>query len=123
MPKYLIHMSYSSASWARMIRSPGDRTTALGNIMESLGGSLDSIHWQLGAQDAMAIVDLADSVTAAALTTVIVKTGAFKNVDSHELLTQEQLLEVLALARGSADIFEVPGEPAHADQVELRSVP
>ena len=32
-------------------------------------------------------------------------------------------LEVLALARGSADIFEVPGEPDHTDQVELRSVP
>jgi|HubBroStandDraft_6_1064221.scaffolds.fasta_scaffold1278466_1 uncharacterized protein with GYD domain len=123
MPKYLIHMSYSSASWARMIKNPGDRTTALSNIMESLGGSLDSIHWQLGAQDAVAIVDLPDSVTAAALTTVIVKTGAFKNVDSHELLTQEQLLEVLALARGSADVFEVPGETDEFEPVELRSVP
>ncbi len=121
MPKYLLHMSYSSASWARMISNPGDRTSALRNVLESLGGSLDSLHWQLGAQDALAIVDLADSVTAAALTTVVVKAGAFKTVDAHELLTQEQLLDVLALAKGTAESFEIPGQDDD-HRVELRSV-
>ena len=92
-------------------------------MMESFGGSLDSLHWQLGVQDALAIVDLPDSVSAAALATVVTKAGAFTRVDTHELLTQEQLLDVLALARGSADSFEVPGQEHQADDVVLRSVP
>lgn len=123
MPKYLVHMSYSSASWARMIESPGDRTTALQRIMESFGGSLDSLHWQLGNQDALAIVDLPDSVSAAALTTVVTKAGAFTSVATHELLTQSQLLDVLALAKGAGDSFEIPGRQGQEDEVVLRSVP
>jgi uncharacterized protein with GYD domain len=110
MPKYITHMSYSNGSWARMIRSPGDRHAALEHMMEALGGSLDSLYWQLGTQDALAIADLPDSVTACALNTAITKTGAFKTVETHELLTQKQLLEVLALARDAAQVFEVPGQ-------------
>jgi hypothetical protein len=34
----------------------------------------------------------------AAATTALIQTGAFRSVDSHELLTQRQLSEVLALA-------------------------
>jgi hypothetical protein len=39
----------------------------------------------------------------------VIKTGAFKKVETHELLTQEQLLESLDLARDTAEVFEVPG--------------
>jgi uncharacterized protein with GYD domain len=110
MPKYITRMSYSTGSWARMINNPGDRHSALEHIIEALGGTLESLYWQLGTQDALLIANLPDSVTAGALNTVITKTGAFKTVDTHELLTQKQLLDFLALARDTADVFEVPGE-------------
>lgn len=110
MPKYLTRMCYSSGSWARMINSPGDRTSALQRMTQSLGGSLDCLYWQLGTQDALAIVNLPDSVTAAALNEAVSKTGAFKSVEMYELLTQEQLLETLTLARDAAQGFEVPGQ-------------
>jgi hypothetical protein len=40
----------------------------------------------------------------------VIKTGAFKKVETYELLTQEQLLETLDLARDTAQAFEVPGQ-------------
>ena len=93
-----------------MINKPGDRHAALEHIVEALGGSLERLYWEVGSQDSLLIADLPDSVSAGALNTVITKTGAFKTVDTHELLTQKQLLDFLALARDTADVFEVPGE-------------
>ena len=110
MPKYMISMRYSSGSWSRMIKSHGDRTKALRRIMEALGGSLECVYWEFGTEDAMAIVDLPDSVCASALHAAVIKTGAFKKVETHELLTQEQLLLSLDLARDTAEVFEVPGQ-------------
>jgi hypothetical protein len=57
------------------------------------------------------IVDLPDSVTAQAWETVINRTGAFKSVETHELLTQHQLLDTLVLARDVGRVYEVPGQP------------
>lgn len=93
-----------------MINNPGDRHAALEHIIEALGGTLESLYWQLGTQDALLIAGLPDSITAGALNAVITKTGAFKTVHTHELLTQKQLLDILALARDTAGAFEVPGE-------------
>jgi hypothetical protein len=55
--------------------------------------------------------DLPDSVAAGALTTAITKTGAFKCVEAYELLTQDQLVETLDLARDAAQVYEAPGQP------------
>jgi uncharacterized protein with GYD domain len=109
MRKFITHMAYSTGSWARMIHHPGDRHAALEHIIEALGGSLLSLYWQVGTQDSLCISELPDSVTAGALNTVITKSGAFKAVDTYELLTQKQLVDVLALARDVEDVFEVPG--------------
>jgi uncharacterized protein with GYD domain len=110
MPKYITRMCYSTGSWARMINNPGDRHAAIEHTIEALGGTLENVYWQLGTQDALVIADFPDSITAGALNAVMTKTGAFKSVDTHELLTQKQLLDILAIARGTAHVFEVPGE-------------
>jgi uncharacterized protein with GYD domain len=83
---------------------------ALRRMMEALGASLDCLYWQFGTEDALAIVDLPDSISASALTAVVTKTGAFKKVETHEQLTQDQLLATLDLAKDAAEVFEVPGQ-------------
>ncbi len=110
MPKYMISMRYSPGSWARMITSHGDRTKAMRRMMEALGGELESMYWQFGTEDAMAVGNLPDSVSAGALHAAVIRTGAFSKVDTHELLTQEQLLQSLDLARDTAEVFEIPGQ-------------
>ena len=51
MPKYVSFFTYTSESWARMINAPGDRTAALRQVLEPLGGSLETIYWMFGAYD------------------------------------------------------------------------
>jgi len=111
MPKYIQIFNYSSGSWARMINSlGGDQTTVVQRTLESLGGCLECMYWQVGSHDGYAIFDVPDSVTAEAVEQAMTKTGAFKSMETHELLTEKQLVETLHLAREAAQVYEVPGQ-------------
>ncbi|HEY2641923.1 MAG TPA: GYD domain-containing protein [Streptosporangiaceae bacterium] len=112
MGKFLIKSMYSSGFWARMIRAPDDRVKAVRSLMEALGGSLELIYWDIDSASSWIIADLPDAVTAAAVRITVAKTGAFSGVETHELLTQEQLGDVLALAGTGSQVYHAPGESA-----------
>lgn len=109
MPKYMFICSYSSGSWARLMRATDDRVDATNRLMEYLGGNLRELYWEASGRAAYAIADMPDSAAAAAAIAVITHTGAFKSVEASELLTQEQLDNVLELADNAADVYDVPG--------------
>jgi uncharacterized protein with GYD domain len=112
MSKYIAIFTYSSGSWARMINSlDGDQTAVVQRTLESVGGSLECLYWQVGSHDGYFIFEAPDSVTAEAVEQAMTKTGAFKSMETHELLTQQQLIETLHLARDAAQVYEVPGQP------------
>jgi uncharacterized protein with GYD domain len=112
MRKYIINFTYSSGSWARMISSPGDRTTTAQQTLESMGGSLECLYWELGIHDGYSIVNLPDTVSAEAVIAAMTRTGAYTAIEAHELLTQQQLIATLDLARDAAQVFEAPGQQA-----------
>jgi uncharacterized protein with GYD domain len=93
-----------------MISTPGDRTAALRQVLDSVGGSLDSVHWMFGPYDGIVFLDVPDSVSAAAVSVAVGSTGAFKHLETHELFTQEQLDETLAKARNVAQLYQRPGQ-------------
>lgn len=111
MPKYLANFTYSSGSWARLINTPDDRIAAARRVVQALGGTLECIYWQMDSEDGMAIADFPDSVSASAVEAAIYKTGAFRSVNGHELLTQQQIRDRLVMARDAAQVYEVPGQP------------
>lgn len=90
MPKFIVFCSYSTGSWARMMRSIDDRVAMAGKLTECLGGSLECVYWEVSTRAVYAIADMPDS-TCAAAAAVLTHTGAFKSEETHELLTQDQL--------------------------------
>ena len=110
MPKYLCSFTYSSGSWARLIDRPEDRTAAMQNVVEALGGTLECMYWRMDSEDGLLIVDFPDSVAVSAVQTAIFKTGAIKSLDVYELLTKQQLRQRLVLARDATQVYEVPGQ-------------
>ena len=112
MLKYVVIFVYSSASWARMLKVPEDRASAEAALMEHLGGSLESIYWEVETASAFIVADLPDSVSAAAVITAATKTGAFKEVHVHEVLTQDQFRDMVALAQSSDRVYRPPGQAA-----------
>jgi len=109
MARYAVFFTYSSETWARMINNPGDRTAAVRQLADSVGGSLELVYWMFGAHDGIAIVDVPDSVRAAAVSVAVGSTGSFKHLETHELLTQDELGQVLSHARNAAQAYQPPG--------------
>ena len=110
MSKYAIFFTYSSDAWARMIKNPGDRTAAVRQLADSVGGSIESIYWMFGAYDGFVIADTPDAVSAAALSVAVGSTGAIKQLETHELFTQDQLGQMLARAGQAVHVYQAPGQ-------------
>jgi uncharacterized protein with GYD domain len=110
MARYAVFFTYSSETWARMISKPGDRTAAVRQLADSVGGSLESVYWMFGAHDGIAIVEVPDSIRAAAVSVAVGSTGSFKHLETHELLTQDELGQVLSHARNAAQAYQPPGQ-------------
>ena len=118
MTKYIAIFSYSSGSWARMINSPGDRTAAARQLLESFGGSLECLTGSSGRTMDTQSATFPTQVTAEAVAAEMSRSGSFKSVEAHELLTQQQLIETLELAE------ETPGRSTRhlASQPEVLGV-
>jgi uncharacterized protein with GYD domain len=110
MPKYVCTATYSAGSWARMIRITEHRVKAVNDLLGSLGGSLDYTYWEVSGRHVFAVVDLPDSFAATTVTAVMTHTGAFKKVELHEVLTQDQFNAVLELADNVAEVYRPPGD-------------
>ena len=115
MLKFMVTFNYSSASWARMLAVADDRASAVAALLEHLGGKLESIYWEVEDAAAHVICELPDSLSAAAALTAATKTGGFKDIHVAQLLTQEQLRTVVALARSTEGIYQPPGAAALED--------
>jgi uncharacterized protein with GYD domain len=112
MSKFMIKANYSSASWARMLTFSDDRPATVAALMEHLGGKLDAMYWEVDDAAAYAIGDLPDPVSAAAIVTAASRTGAFKDVHVHQLLTLDQLRDMVALAKSLEQVYSPPGAAA-----------
>ena len=113
MSKYIIFFTYTSESWDRLIKNPEfDRAAAMRQLADSMGGTLESIYWMSGPYDGFDIIDVPDSVSAAALSVTLtnVSSGAFKHVETHELLSEQQMGQALGKGRDSTQVFRAPGQ-------------
>jgi uncharacterized protein with GYD domain len=109
MIKFLMKFSYSNASWARMLAGTDDRTSAVAALLEHLGGKIESMHWEVEDAAAYVVGYVPDSLSAAAAIVAATRTGGFKDVQVSQLLTQDQLGEVVALARSAEGVYHAPG--------------
>jgi uncharacterized protein with GYD domain len=112
MCKYVIKFSYSSGSLARMVKVVDDRTTAVRILVESLGGSLDAMYWDVQKSSSYAIAELPDAVSAVAAISAAARTGAFLSVEADELLTEDQIHDALTLAKDASSVYYAPGRSA-----------
>lgn len=115
MSKFMIKFTYSCGSWARMVNVADNRTTVVRTLVQSLGGSLESMYWDVQNGASYAIADLPDSVTAVAVMTSTSRTGAFAGVEALVLLTEDQMHDALTLAKDCAQVFDPPGSAIDPD--------
>jgi uncharacterized protein with GYD domain len=98
MPRYLLQVSYSEEAVAGMVKNPEDRSAAVRAGVESAGGKLESLYFAFGPDDAIAIVELPDNVTAAALSMAVTATGRYSSFQTTPLLTSDELTQAMRKA-------------------------
>jgi len=93
MPKYLFQASYTAAGVKGLLKEGGtSRRAAVEQVVNGLGGCLETFYYAFGSDDVVAIVDLPDHATTAA---VILTVGASGNVNVRTtvLITPEEIDE------------------------------
>jgi uncharacterized protein with GYD domain len=91
MPKYLIEASYSTEGAKGLIKGGGTaRRAEVQKMVEGLGGHLDAFYFVFGENDVHVILDLPENLTAAAISLVVLSTGAAR-IRTSVLLTPEEI--------------------------------
>ena len=101
MPFFLIQGSYSSQATAAMIKNPQDRAAAVRPMIERMGGKLHGLWLAFGEYDVVAITEVPDNATAAALAMAIGASGALSAFRSTALITVAEATEAMKKAGGA----------------------
>ncbi|MET7767880.1 GYD domain-containing protein [Nocardia sp. NPDC005366] len=105
MQRFLGEVSYSSAGASGLLVEGGKaRRDAIVRMVESVGGTVESCYFALGARDLFVIGTVQDTESAAALA---IRTAASGAASSHSvpLLTPEQIDDAV----GRAAEYRPPG--------------
>jgi uncharacterized protein with GYD domain len=98
MAHYLLQVAYTPEAWAALVKSPQDRTQAVEGAIKNLGGKIERFWLSFGDYDTVGIVEMPDSVNAAAFSMAVAAGGACKGVKTTPLLTTAEGVEAMKKA-------------------------
>lgn len=106
MSYYLIQASYTSQAIAAMVKNPQDRAAAVRPMIEKAGGKLHGLWFTFGDTDIVAIAEMPNNVSAAAISMAIGATGAMSSYRSTPLMTSGEAVE--AMQKAAAVGYQAP---------------
>jgi uncharacterized protein with GYD domain len=98
MPSFLVQASYTSEALAALVKNPQTRSEVVRKSIESLGGKLVGAWMAFGDHDVVFIVDMPDTISAAAMALSVGAGGALKGTKTTLLITLEEGVEALKKA-------------------------
>jgi uncharacterized protein with GYD domain len=98
MASYLLQVAYTPEAWSAMIANPQDRSKAVSSAVKKLGGKVEKFWMSFGDYDIVGVVDMPDSVSAAAFAMAVAAGGACKSVKTTPLLSQGEAIEAMGKA-------------------------
>jgi uncharacterized protein with GYD domain len=98
MASYLLQVGYTPEAWSAMIHNPQDRSAAIKTPVENLGGRVERFWLSFGDYDIIGVVDMPDSVSAAAFSMAVAAGGACRAVRTTPLLSSAEGLEAMKKA-------------------------
>jgi uncharacterized protein with GYD domain len=105
MPKFLIEVTYTAEGLKGLQKDKASgRTQAIKNALKALDGQLECVYWCLGDHDAIAIVEVPNTVAASALATAVSASGLVRTRTTALLTAQE-----MDAALGKGVNYQAPG--------------
>lgn len=109
MPEFVMFFSYTPETWAALLTKPADRTEAVRELVEGVGGRFDALWYMLGEDDGMVLFDVPDASDAAALSLAVNSSGSFSSLRTQQLLSAGELPDVLNTADAARASYRRPG--------------
>src|SRR3984893_822982 len=101
MALYALQTAYAPIGWAALLKDPQNRMEAVKPVVQRLGGSIVGGWLTFGEYDVLLICQMADHVSATALSMAISAGGAVKAVKTTPLMTFEEGIEALKKAEAA----------------------
>ena len=106
MPKYLVQCNYVGEGIKGLLKEGGSsRRVATEKLINSVGGSLESMYYAFGETDLFVIADMPDKASMAATTLLVGSSGAV-SVKTTVLMTPEEVDEAAKMT----PIYSPPGQ-------------
>ncbi len=106
MSYYLVQASYTPQAIAAMVKNPQDRAAAVRPMIEKAGGKLHGLWFTFGDTDIVAIAELPNNVSAAALSMAIGASGTMSSYRSTPMMTSAEAVE--AMQKAAAVSYQAP---------------
>ncbi len=91
MPRYMIHVSYTAQGAQGLMKEGGSgRRQMVTDLLEAVGGKLESFYFAFGEDDAYVICEVPDNETAAAISLSVSGAGAAR-AKTTVLMTPEEV--------------------------------
>src|SRR5712691_10584320 len=107
MAKYLFQATYTSEAWAAQVQNPQNRIEVVRPALERLGGRFECVYYAFGEYDLVAIIEMPDNVSMAAIALAVSAGGAMKASKTTPLMTIEEGIEAMRKASGTG--YRAPG--------------
>jgi uncharacterized protein with GYD domain len=98
MAHFLLQVAYTPEAWTAMVNDPQDRTKGIEGAIKNLGGKIERFFLSFGDYDIIGVVEMPDSVSAAAFSMAVAAGGACKTVKTTPLLTTAEGIEAMKKA-------------------------
>jgi len=98
MPFFLFQASYAPEALARLIANPQDRFDAVRVPIEKLGGRILHSYFAFGEYDVIAILEMPDNVSAAAMSLAFAAGGSLRDYQTTTLMSNAEGLEAMRKA-------------------------
>jgi uncharacterized protein with GYD domain len=112
MSSYLLQVGYTPEAWSVMIQNPQDRAAAIKSPVEKLGGRVERFWLSFGDYDVVGIIEMPDSVSAAAFSMAVAAGGACRSVRTTPLLSSAEGLD--AMKKAASCGYKPVGQAAQA---------
>lgn len=107
MAKYATFFRFTSGTVKGLMERPSDRGAIVARLCEAAGGRMESYYLMFGSWDGFVVFEAPDSAAAAAISLAVNSTGAFADLETHELLETEAMAGIFAKAGSLA--YTPPG--------------
>ena len=92
MGRYMIQFSYTKEAVAALVKKPEDRTAAVSEMIEKLGGRLLDLYFTFGDYDGFVIAELPDNVAVLSADMVSIAPGHLSKLKTTVLLTAQEMV-------------------------------